>query len=213
MTYPTARRTPAFQSTLPARGATLPPVVFSCCSLISIHAPRTGSDSSCISSRVCFTIFQSTLPARGATAGVTTPSSPLPFQSTLPARGATKYAGISKNWRGSFQSTLPARGATVVSLLVACPTSHFNPRSPHGERLDPTATRYPHWYISIHAPRTGSDKITTNTIRVAKNFNPRSPHGERRKTLLVLLVCTTISIHAPRTGSDETGSKVITGWS
>ena len=55
-----------------------------------------------------------------------------------------------------FQSTLPARGATV--RLV--------------ERIKALA-------ISIHAPRTGSDRSTTSTTIQHLNFNPRSPHGER----------------------------------
>ena len=34
-----------------------------------------------------------------------------------------------------FQSTLPARGATTSSPASCCRRCHFNPRSPHGERL------------------------------------------------------------------------------
>ena len=34
-----------------------------------------------------------------------------------------------------FQSTLPARGATLSALMFARNARHFNPRSPHGERL------------------------------------------------------------------------------
>ena len=34
-----------------------------------------------------------------------------------------------------FQSTLPARGATISSLTRGRVENHFNPRSPHGERL------------------------------------------------------------------------------
>ena len=79
---------------------------------------------------------------------------------------------------------------------------HFNPRSPHGERLAE------HWTytegaaqfqstlpargatcagksrdfptkISIHAPRTGSDDADALIVRENPYFNPRSPHGER----------------------------------
>ena len=57
-----------FQSTLPARGATILPVVAKMDFLISIHAPRTGSDSSSATTlRATRRRFQSTLPARGAT--------------------------------------------------------------------------------------------------------------------------------------------------
>ena len=34
--------------------------------------------------------------------------------------------------------------------------------------------------ISIHAPRTGSDKAIACMTDTLANFNPRSPHGERR---------------------------------
>ena len=56
---------------------------------------------------------------------------------------------------------------------------NFNPRSPHGERPSCPAGNSASWCISIHAPRTGSDK---------------SAKTERGITM--------ISIHAPRTGSD-----------
>ena len=57
--------------------------------------------------------------------------------------------------------------------------------------------------ISIHAPRTGSDRISAVTSSGISNFNPRSPHGERLDVLAQLLTYQPISIHAPRTGSDE----------
>ena len=78
---------------------------------------------------------------------------------------------------------------------------HFNPRSPHGERL--------------------SENITSQKPNY---FNPRSPHGERRKITIICkltqrfqptlpargatrgtngsIAAYTISTHAPRTGSD-----------
>ena len=80
-----------------------------------------------------------------------------------------------------FQSTLPARGATPPDTIIIAQGI----------------------YISIHAPRTGSDALAlsstlgedrfqstlpargaTSTLTSSrwrrKNFNPRSPHGERR---------------------------------
>ncbi len=57
----------AFQSTPPARGATLVPFAFRKFYVISIHAPREGGD--CILWPLCLPVweFQSTPPARGAT--------------------------------------------------------------------------------------------------------------------------------------------------
>ena len=58
-------------------------------------------------------------------------------------------------------------------------SDYFNPRSPHGERLQPGATVSADGNISTHAPRTGSDSI----------LHPHIAH-------------IAISTHAPRTGSD-----------
>ena len=57
---------------------------------------------------------------------------------------------------------------------------HFNPRSPHGERLGVTTTQEMLELISIHAPRTGSDVMLPIPDTQSTHFNPRSPHGERR---------------------------------
>ena len=146
--------------------------------------------------------FQSTLPARGATWIDWNNSERLKqFQSTLPARGATTGSSSTSMRRRLFQSTLPARGATMLSLTRFSSKSHFNPRSPHGERREQVRLihapfyfnpRSPHGerhnqrraargrkYISIHAPRTGSDGIVMPQGRTRGDFNPRSPHGER----------------------------------
>ena len=56
--------------------------------------------------------------------------------------------------------------------------------------------------ISIHAPRTGSDTTFAGRQSSLWNFNPRSPHGERRCPKCRSMSPIKISIHAPRTGSD-----------
>ena len=58
-----------FQSTLPARGATLVVLLVIVVINISIHAPREGSDASCNNGKWRVYSFQPTLPARGATGG------------------------------------------------------------------------------------------------------------------------------------------------
>ena len=171
---------------------------------ISIHAPRTGSDMAIANTPPMCKKFQSTLPARGATLGRTCFSiQRSAFQSTLPARGATLRETLIDGGVIKFQSTLPARGATILIGLLSS-AWYFNPRSPHGERLASDADVRHFAHISIHAPRTGSDRRVAYTInrqtgisihaprtgsdnlRVAReaverhDFNPRSPHGERR---------------------------------
>ena len=56
--------------------------------------------------------------------------------------------------------------------------------------------------ISIHAPREGSDRQFRVGVASSVNFNPRSPRGERRLLSKQPLIILTISIHAPREGSD-----------
>ena len=124
-----------FQSTLPARGATAFPARRCSFLSISIHAPRTGSDAfrNVPNARVIISIH-------APRTGSDTPARLVfclrfSFQSTLPARGATRRRSDTARIQIKFQSTLPARGATI-SLF--------------GAFVKPT--------ISIHAPRTGSDK-------------------------------------------------------
>ena len=82
-------RDASFQSTLPARGATRARRVCGRAVVISIHAPRTGSDARAAGYSAAPSSFQSTLPARGATFLFQLFIRPDQFQSTLPARGAT----------------------------------------------------------------------------------------------------------------------------
>ena len=101
----------AFQSTLPARGATemFPRCPY--CDDISIHAPRTGSDT-CDSEFPPREEISIHAPRTGSDcdAGAKNPAR-CRFQSTLPARGATQHLTYDFD-AGTFQSTLPARGAT-----------------------------------------------------------------------------------------------------
>ena len=104
--------------------------------------------------------------------------------------------------KSPFLSTLPARGATPAPI--------------RGKNSRP---------ISIHAPREGSDVLSSEWIQEGKEFlstlpargatqpfdsvdelggyfYPRSPRGERRKMHDYFTSCLPISIHAPREGSD-----------
>ena len=85
---------------------------------------------------------------------------------------------------------------------------NFNPRSPRGERLAVHLALVPTIFISIHAPREGSDlQLPCRNFRIhqisihapregsdahsffsgpeSNNFNPRSPRGERRYTVVI----------------------------
>ena len=147
-----------FQSTPPARGATLlrfriafspfyfnprpprggrPSVSGSYPSIghqISIHAPREGGDRPFAPHNASDEAFQSTPPARGATDFENINNIPQnQFQSTPPARGATPWTEPS-GFRTAFQSTPPARGATTVAYGRGRMVVNFNPRPPRGGR-------------------------------------------------------------------------------
>ena len=211
-----------FQSTLPARGATRAAQHQQKCNLISIHAPRTGSDEHDLS----------------------VPCLRRQFQSTLPARGATNH-----NSRSSYACHISIHAPRTGSDPRDATHLHQHHISIHAPRTgsdSPDESRERNRPISIHAPRTGSDGTRRSSCGSRSNFNPRSPHGERllaaygfrmagvfQSTLPargatdadVLFLCNVefqstlpargatrvtkaecldlpISIHAPRTGSD-----------
>ena len=129
------------------------------------------------------------------------------FQSTLPARGAT-CCPKSKNLESPDFNPRSPHGERRKLLPNTAYNGHFNPRSPHGERRfhnvnalrlcqfqstlparGATEMKLPNSsadWISIHAPRTGSDNSTISRKKFYPNFNPRSPHGERPDTTSVI---------------------------
>ena len=144
-----------FQSTLPLRGATLngrsgrgPTAYFnprSPCGErpvigvggaedlhISIHAPLAGSDEASPRRTSRTSNFNPRSPCGERQAGMSNYISEIIFQSTLPLRGATLFATPAVI-AALFQSTLPLRGATD-GLRWRSERTHFNPRSPCGER-------------------------------------------------------------------------------
>ena len=169
----------AFQSTLPARGATDPDGESYETKHISIHAPRTGSDwwSELRKGKDDISIHA---PRTGSdTASIIAFASAIDFNPRSP-HGERPLPRLESRNDTIFQSTLPARGATAVVSHACGLGADFNPRSPHGERPNLFFEAIRIIKISIHAPRTGSDRGAL-------------PDVDRRPR---------ISIHAPRTGSD-----------
>ena len=62
---------------------------------------------------------------------------------------------------------------------------HFNPRSPCGERRNSGDEVPLYYWISIHAPRVGSDNASRTLRKDKQYFNPRSPCGERRFSIFL----------------------------
>ena len=167
---------------------------------ISIHAPRTGSDGSRGTQRPRVPISIHA-PRTGSDAGIAQ-NGGIPVISIHAPRTGSDLT--PRNWNAHQKNFNPRSPHGERRCWKGTPENrnYFNPRSPHGERLSPRtlkdsptlfqstlpargATRraglQPHRVrISIHAPRTGSDRLSSATRSIWANFNPRSPHGERR---------------------------------
>ena len=172
--------------------------------IISIHAPRAGSDAARELKRTLPNVFQSTLPVRGATS---TPSPPilcrrnfnprspcgerlLPFptptmavlfQSTLPVRGATRRGRPTYRVPQNFNPRSPCGERRRAIDLWVFVSVNFNPRSPCGERRALTAS-LPHAAIfQSTLPVRGATLLKPRNVANKTDFNPRSPCGERHK--------------------------------
>ena len=192
--------------------------------MISIHAPRTGSDLGRRRHRRAAGAFQSTLPARGATQSSTFITHLSAFQSTLPARGATLRRCRERNL-SLISIHAPRTGSDCQRGIMRLVKQDFNPRSPHGERLDVSELTGGSLTFQSTLPARGATNRDCLPARLFSYFNPRSPHGERPfrtstswstarfQSTLPARGATIkppayydtpekISIHAPRTGSD-----------
>ena len=146
-----------FQSTLPARGATSNRCYSVRAFLISIHAPRTGSDQRG-NHGACVERISIHAPRTGSDFDEKYHIQPV------------KIISIHA----------PRTGSDRAFSSVLYPDRDFNPRSPHGERRLYSSTYCSAILtISIHAPRTGSDRACGKAGCGVQDFNPRSPHGER----------------------------------
>ena len=180
-------------------GATTNTIKITTKTLISIHAPRGGSDEFPYKNwgRMSISIHA----PRGG--------SDLKFRDIITTPNISIHAprGGSDWWVGLWRIF-----------------SHISIHAPRGGSDIPPRAEAFFFVISIHAPRGGSDSLLGFAIGDAMDFNPRSPWGERpiittrnlrfltfQSTLPVggatkCLGCqidySRISIHAPRGGSD-----------
>ncbi len=194
--------------------------------LISIHAPRTGSDFGGVQWSSTRMPFQSTLPARGATSShqgedfrcvLISIHAPRTGSDNVRVAGNEQVVTISIHAPRTGSDCTDKRLLRHRSISIHAPrtgsdTIHpvgvgtFFTISIHAPRTGSDAVLTAHtregYIISIHAPRTGSDPRHVADCRCVPHFNPRSPHGERLLVHQVQPPRQPISIHAPRTGSD-----------
>ena len=169
-----------FQSTLPAKGATRDNAINIGIILISIHAPRGGSDS--------------TWGAKNNTMANFNPRSPRGERQEIYAQGTDKDdISIHAPREGSdlvsprdFRSRLnfnprsPRGGATCKLLTTIALFVYFNPRSPRGERPPVQYRSILSILFQSTLPAGGATCRLSLFKMILRYFNPRSPRGERR---------------------------------
>ena len=171
--------------------------------IISIHALLAESDGALFGGVALYSLFLSTLSLRRATLLVLQSIIvflPISIHALL-AESDLPIGYVTSHWF-QFLSTLSLRRATLSPAVYCMDKSHFYPRSPCGERLQPYQQIHPkhNFYprspcgerllgakcgpcmgrISIHALLAESDwqLVFNRAIRVY--FYPRSPCGERQ---------------------------------
>ena len=170
---------------------------------ISIHAPRTGSDGACRWRLDSPAHFNPRSPHGERPRFTTARCAPCSFQSTLPARGAT-VAALSEKSGISFQSTLPARGATNWDDINKAYSEYISIHAPRtGSDAKLMGAPDDVVRISIHAPRTGSDTSCPTSRQRHSAFQSTLPARGATMSMSITIYPPSISIHAPRTGSDD----------
>ena len=169
---------PLFQSTLPVGGATFKNYTSKRILIISIHAPRGGSDKivKCIGGLRLY--FNPRSPWGERLIKTAAHTATTRFQSTLPVGGATNSGACSAS--ECLISIHAPRGGSDQTLKKQLRiTNDFNPRSPWGERqftpmLPDKAVRF-----QSTLPVGGATSANNTTKGRQHDFNPRSPWGER----------------------------------
>ena len=148
--------------------------------------------------------FQPTLPARGATKLSSYQRFTIRISTHAPRTGSDPAEGTNEAAEWHFNPRSP-HGERLEQLTEKLPRYHFNPRSPHGERRAPARQTTDPDLISTHAPRTGSDRCLLHGHR-ARAISTHAPRtGSDAQLCQQHPLAAVISTHAPRTGSDRTG--------
>ena len=153
------KRVVKFQSTLPVWGATEDAVKEAKTCLISIHAPRVGSDYN--------TMWQ------GRTRGNHfNPRSPC----------GERHNGDSSMYTAIVISIhAPRVGSDLYSRKNFAYIVDFNPRSPCGERRLGVVTVFDFGYFNPRSPCGERHYTYRKKTSYIVDFNPRSPCGERQQ--------------------------------
>ena len=123
-----------FQSTPPARGATIQNHMRSGFFYISIHAPREGGDRDPVNLHRPPSDFNPRPPRGGRRFRTICGQGFFIFQSTPPARGATPRPPDVETLSPKISIHAPREGGDLVFLEIFHSSTDFNPRPPRGGR-------------------------------------------------------------------------------
>ena len=154
--------------------------------LISIHAPRGGSDCRRCIVPLKFFVFQSTLPVGGA---------------TIPRLSKNRllfYFNPRSPWGERLQHT----GVCLTRF------GYFNPRSPWGERLKTNSRISKLYRFQSTLPVGGATRAGLFGVRNTEVFQSTLPVGGATTEGIHAVVFSEISIHAPRGGSDSKDAQI-----
>ena len=146
--------------------------------IISIHAPRGGSDFIRSSIVLFQPPFQSTLPVGGATRTSFSVTIDPEISIHAPRGGSDLAEGVQVD-HGPISIHAPRGGSDGARLHIA-PTHQISIHAPRGgERLPACATFMGVLAFQSTLPVGGSDYRAQEVNRRCHDFNPRSPWGER----------------------------------
>ena len=173
---------------------------------ISIHAPRVGSDGRKRKRNSFIADFNPRSPCGERRSAQKRVGLLAQFQSTLPVWGATT---APCPWQPSGRISIHA--PRVGSDRQRRQENPFQTISIHAPRVGSDSTisvkgRY--CAISIHAPRVGSDWMVDGSCCGSLYFNPRSPCGERLPSHGVIIVPWIFQSTLPVWGA--TGRRLLT---
>ena len=220
-----------FQSTRPARGATL--WRWRCLSrcAVSIHAPRAGRDAVVLLTAAVEYGFNPRAPrgarrkarSNGRTRHGFNPRAPrgarrmrlgvlksgLVFQSTRPARGATCVCSRTRSIaRVSIHA--PRAGRDRIYSTSAMPTSPFQSTRPaRGATFRLQSNHQCQWFQSTR-PARGATTWLRHVARCATGFNPRAPRGAR--PVSVHTVTRPHWFQSTRPARGATHNRLLCGW-
>ena len=170
--------------------------------IISIHAPRTGSDHAVAVLVAVSADFNPRSPhGERRVNGKPKKRQEQHFNPRSP-HGERRHAGAADHCRRHFNPRSPHGERPSTRLSSVSATADFNPRSPHGERRAGTKSppcwtlfqstlpargatavgityKYDTLLFQSTLPARGATAGVGQSSRRACDFNPRSPHGER----------------------------------